>query len=178
MVTAICECPSTSMTTRHALAVRAFDDLGSAPLSTVDAPLLVRPAWLPAEPLPLEDVPLDCQPDASFDGLTGTESVADDVLPLRPDGSQYGRYSDVLADLAAPAALRNLPTYRLLSAELRGTPALSFGAGRYFDSLDTGEASAHEYAAADLGETSTRTLRTAISDPTSPAVRSTWRSAR
>ena len=150
---------------RHALAVRAFDDYDLAP-PIGHAPLLVRPEWLPAEPIPLDDIPLDYQPDASFNGLTGTESVASDVLPLRPDGGQYERYSDVVADLAAPAALHNLPTYRLLSAELRGTPRLSFGAGHYFDGLDTGEASAHEYAATDLGETGTRTLRTAIGDPT------------
>jgi hypothetical protein len=150
---------------RHPLAVRAFDDYDLAP-PIGDAPLLVRPEWLPAEPIPLDAVPLDYQPDAPFDGLTGAESVASDVLPLRPDGSQYERYSEALADLASPATLNNLPTYRLLAAELHDGPRLTFGAGRYFDGLDTGEASAHEYAAADLGETTTRTLRTAIGDPT------------
>ena len=150
---------------RHPLAVRAFDGYDLAP-PIGDAPLLVRPEWLPPEPIPLDAVQLDYQPDAGFDGLTGTESVASDVLPLRPDGSQYERYSEVIADLAAPAAMHNLPTYRLLTAELHHDPRLSFGAGHYFDGLDTGEASAHEYAAADLGETPTRTLRAAIGDPT------------
>lgn len=150
---------------RHPLAVRAFDDFDLAP-PIGDAPLLVRPEWLPAEPVPLRDVQLDYQPDAPFGGLTGTESLASDVLPLRPDGTQYEQYSAVLADLASPATLHDLPTYRLLAAELRGDPRLVLGAGHYFDGLDTGEASAHEYAGVDLGELRTQTLRAAIGDPT------------
>jgi hypothetical protein len=151
---------------RHPLAVRAFADYDLAP-PIGDAPLLVRPEWLPVEPVPLSDVQLAYEPETPIDGLTGRGSLASDVLPLRPDGSQYGSYSAVVADLAAPATFHNLPTYRLLSAELRGTPPrLVFGGGHYFDSLDTGEASAHEYAAANLGESTTHTLRTAIGDPT------------
>ena len=155
---------------RHPLALRAFDDFDLAP-RIGDAPLLVRPEWLPAGPVPLADVQLDYQPDTPFDGLTGTGDVASDVLPLRPDGTAYARYSEALADLAAPASLHNLPTYRLLSAELHDDPRLVFGAGYYFDGLDTGEASAHEYAGVDLGEMQTLTLRTAIGDPTDLARR-------
>lgn len=150
---------------RHALALQAFNDFDLAP-PIGDAPLLVLPEWLPAEPLPLQDVELDYEPDAPFDGIAGTGSVASGVLPLRPDGTQYYRYSEVLEDLAAPSTLRNLPTYRLLDAELRDASRLVFGNGEYFDSLDTGEASAHEYAGADLGDLHTQTLRTAIGDPT------------
>lgn len=54
----------------------------------------------------------------------------------------------------------------MLSAELRDDPRLVLGAGRYFDGLDTGEASAHEYAGVDSGKLRTQTLRTAIGDPT------------
>jgi hypothetical protein len=150
---------------RHALAVQAFDDFDLAP-PIGDAPLLVRPEWLPYEPIPLGNVELDYDGEAPFDGITGTGSVASDVLPLRPDGSQYDRYSDVLVDLASPPTLHNLPTYRLLSAELRDGPRLVLGAGDYFDGLDSGEAAAHEYAGTHLGELRTRTLRTAIGDPT------------
>jgi hypothetical protein len=57
--------------------------------------------------VPLRDVQLDHQPDMPFDGLTGTDDVASDVLPLRPDGTAYARYSEALADLAAPATLHN-----------------------------------------------------------------------
>jgi hypothetical protein len=149
---------------RHPLAVHAFEDFDLPP--AVDAPLLIRPEWLPAEPVPLADVQLDYQPHAPFDGVTGTGSIASDVLPLRPDGTQYERYSEVLADLAAPGTLHNLPTYRLLTADLREARRLAFSDGRYFDSLDTGEASAHEYAGTDLGELRTHALRSAIADPT------------
>ena len=45
----------------------------------------------------------------------------------------------------------NRPTWRLLDADLAGpAPRLVFGDGWYFDSIDTGEAAAHEYAAARL----------------------------
>jgi hypothetical protein len=151
---------------RHALAVRAFEEFESA--AGVDAPLLVRPEWLPVEPVPMADVHLDHQPDARFDGVLGAGS---DVLPLRPDGTRYRRYSEVLADLAAPSVLRNLPTYRLLVADLRDARRLSFGDGRYFDGLDTGEAAAHEYAGIDLGELRTQSLRAAVGDPTDLARR-------
>ena len=149
---------------RHALAVRAFGEFELPPAA--DAPLLIRPEWLPAAPLPLADLRLDYQPDARFDGVTGTGSIAQDVLPLRPGGTRYERYSQVLADLAAPSTLLDLPTYRLLTADLRDGSRLTFGSGRYFDGLDTGEASAHEHAGIDLGELRTQTLRSAIGDPT------------
>ena len=44
----------------------------------------------------------------------------------------------------------NRPTYRLTEADLT-KPRLAFTRGRYFDGVDTGEAAAHEYAAARLG---------------------------
>jgi hypothetical protein len=154
---------------RHPLAVQAFSDFDLPP--AVDAPLLIRPEWLPAEPVPLADIQLDYQPHAAFDDVTGIGSIASDVLPLRPDGTQYERYSEVFADLAPPSTLHNLPTYRLLTADLRDAGRLAFSDGRYFDSLDTGEASAHEYAGTDLGGLRTQTLRSAIGDPTDLARR-------
>ncbi|HEV7654765.1 MAG TPA: hypothetical protein VGP36_08535 [Mycobacteriales bacterium] len=88
------------------------------------------------------------------------------VLPHRADGQPYRRYSDAIVALSASAHLRDLPTYRLLSASLRDGPRLVFGPGTYFDGLDTGEAAAHEYAGAVLGELDTQPLREAIGDPT------------
>ena len=149
---------------RHRLAVRAFGEFDLPP--AVDAPLLIRPEWLPAEPTPLAGIRLEHRPRARFDGVTGTGSLAADVLPTRPDGSRYERYSEVVAELAAPATLRDLPTYRLLAADLREAGRLTLGDGRYVDGLDTGEAAAHEYAGTDLGELRRQTLRTAIGDPT------------
>jgi hypothetical protein len=150
---------------RHALAVRAFRDYRWAP-PIGDAPLLVRPEWLPDRPVPLRSIRLDQDRGRSYTGLTGTEPPAVDVLPVRPDGRRYERYSDALTDLAPSPALRNLPTYRLLDADLRGAPRLLLGDGHYFDGLDVGEAAAHEYAAAELGELVDLTLRTAVGDPT------------
>ena len=45
----------------------------------------------------------------------------------------------------------NRPTYRLIEADLT-KPRLAFTRGRYFDGVDTGEAAAHEYAAARLAD--------------------------
>jgi len=82
----------------------------------------------------------------------------------------------------APAIFENRPTYRLTAAALasetagatpaaaisdRAAPRLAFTRGRYFDGLDTGEAAAHEFAAARLGAGPPPGggLRAAIADP-------------
>jgi len=86
-------------------------------------------------------------------------------LPARADGTRYRRYSDALGDLAAPAIFQNRPTYRLTEAELAsGAPRLAFTRGRYFDGIDTGEAAAHEFAAARLGGSQAR-LRAGTGNP-------------
>ncbi|MGH3439837.1 MAG: hypothetical protein ACRDRN_25745 [Sciscionella sp.] len=46
-----------------------------------------------------------------------------------------------------------------------------FGSGHYFDGIDVGDAVAHEFTAATLGEIVTHDLRTAIGDPCNPARR-------
>ncbi|MGH3824914.1 MAG: hypothetical protein ACRDRA_19070 [Pseudonocardiaceae bacterium] len=46
-----------------------------------------------------------------------------------------------------------------------------FGAGSYFDGIDVGDAAAHEFTAAQLGEIPAHDLRTAIGDPCDPARR-------
>ena len=57
-----------------------------------------------------------------------------------------------MAELAAPLVFENRATYRLTEADLCARPPrLVFAGGRYFDGIDTGEAAAHEYAAARLG---------------------------
>ena len=87
------------------------------------------------------------------------------LLPERPDGTRYLRYSDALRDLAAPAVFENRVTYRLTEAQLTpGASRLAFTRGRYFDGIDTGEAAAHEYAATRLGGRPAG-LRALIADP-------------
>lgn len=107
-------------------------------------------------------------PDAPPPAVTGREPST--ILPVRPNGSRYPRYSEAIAELAPPTVFADLPTYRLLHAELTtARPRLVFGAGSYFGSIDVGEAAAHEYAAAVLG--AGQPLRTAVGDPCDPARR-------
>jgi hypothetical protein len=136
-------------------------------------PLLTAPGWLPAEPVPLRDIDLRYVPDAPFSGVTGTEEAAQAVLPVRPDGSRYRSYSEAVGELAAPRLFENRRTYRLLSADLHSDRRMVFGPGSYFDGVDVGDACAHEYAAAALGETPTQRLRAAVGDPCDPARRPT-----
>lgn len=66
----------------------------------------------------------------------------------------------------------NRATYRLLHADL-ATPrcVLRFGRGPQFDSINSGEAAAHEYAASHMGHPIERALRDAIGDPCDLALR-------
>ncbi len=135
-------------------------------------PLLAASTWIPAQPIPLTSIRLEFEPDAEFHGVTGLEPT--DALPLRPDGARYSSYADAVADLASPAVFENRPTYRLLSADLTAAqPVLRLGRGTYFDSINTGEASAHEYAARRLGLSGSSPLRTAIGEPWDPTRRPT-----
>jgi hypothetical protein len=130
------------------------------------APLLTTAAWNPASPIPLPHIslahrsagPEQLSPDAH-------RRLGRELLPERADGSHYLRYSEVVQALAAPRIFENRSTYRLLSADLRPeNPHLAFTRGRYFDSIDVGEAAAYEYASMRLGGRSAG-LRALIADP-------------
>jgi hypothetical protein len=135
---------------RRALAVDAAGDY-PAEHTVAGTPLLAAPEWQLAEPVPLHDIELEFspRPPPGEAGPAAGEVMAP-LLPERPDGTRYRCYSDALRDLAAPAVFENRPTYRLTEAHL-GKRRLAFTRGRYFDGVDTGEAAAHEYAAARLG---------------------------
>jgi hypothetical protein len=131
---------------RYDLAVAAAEDY-PPDRRMAGTPLLTAPGWLPPAPVPLRDVSLELR-DA---GPAETE-VATPVLPRRADGTPYRRYCEAMAELAAPLVFENRATYRLTEADLCARPPrLVFAGGRYFDGVDTGEAAAHEYAAARLG---------------------------
>ncbi len=130
--------------------------------------LLGTPAWVPEAPIPLDAIKLEYRPKAQFAGVTGTEDAARALLPLRLDESQYRRYSEALAELAAPGLFENRSTYRLIEADLNTAPRLVFGPGRYFDGIDVGEACAHEYAAAALNATRAKGLRDLVGTPCDP----------
>ena len=135
-------------------------------------PLLAPKSWIPTRPIPLTSIRLEFDPTATFSGVTGLEPS--DTLPRRPDGTRYPSYAEAIAALAPPTVFENRPTYRLLAADLAGPdPVFRLGRGTYFDSINTGEASAHEYAAHRLGLSPTTPLRTAIGDPCDPARRPT-----
>lgn len=153
---------------RHELGVRAAaDDPG---MHVAGTPLLAAPGWLPAEPVPLRNIRLELDasegevPERLLDAAGG-------VLPLRADGTRYPSYSAAMRQLSAPRIFANRRTYRLTSANL-AQRALSFTLGRYFDGIDTGEAAAHEYAAAEYAAAATGRgaghgagVRAAIGDP-------------
>jgi hypothetical protein len=157
---------------RYELAVAAASSYPPA-LAVAGTPLLAPPAWLPAEPVPLTEVTLNYLRAADFHGVTGAEPAAAAGLPVRLDGTRYRGYAEVVAELDPPRLFENRPTYRLLSADLAGVPHLAFGPGHYFDSLDVGEAAAHEYAAAALDDPTAGELRAAVGDPCDPHRRRT-----
>ncbi|MFY9934490.1 MAG: hypothetical protein WAK82_41435 [Streptosporangiaceae bacterium] len=169
---------------RYDLAVRAAEDYPAAQ-RVAGTPLLTRPSWLPAAPVPLDQISLGfTEPPAGPPAVSHAATAAGTpLLPERPDGTRYLSYAEAVADLGAPATFENRPTYRLTAAALN-PPAvnppgldpsgldpsglgLAFTRGRYFDGIDTGEAAAHEFAAARLGAGPPRGrgLRAAVADP-------------
>jgi hypothetical protein len=142
--------------------------------------MLARPGWLPAAPIPLEQVTLSWCSSSDhtvLDGplLDGTGPETCGVRPLRDDGRRFACYADALGALSRPRLFEDRTCYRILGA---GTPAdgasLEFGEGRYFQMINTCEAAAHEYAAAVLAGDGSGAppaaadlpLRSAIGDPT------------
>lgn len=144
---------------RAHLRTHRYDLAAGFPAALAGTPLLSRPPWLPRAPIPLRALDIAWQPASGWD------------LPAASGDPAYPSYSAAMAALDAPTVFENRPTWRLLDADLAGpTPRLTFGDGRYFDSIDTGEAAAHEYTAARLDGSPTP-LRDAIGDPTDLAVR-------
>ncbi|MFC5745133.1 hypothetical protein [Actinomadura rugatobispora] len=129
-------------------------------------PLLSRPEWLPATPLPLESVRLHWEPAPE------PPAVADPGEGL-PAG--YRTYAEAMRALAPPRVFEDRPSYRLLDAALTGgTPTLTLGPSHYFAGLNVGEAVAHELAAAsdasavdaaDAARAKTLPLRRRVGDP-------------
>ena len=104
---------------RHELAVRAAG--GYPPgLRLAGTPLLAPPAWRLPAPVPLDGVRLEFRPDAPRPDVPDLAALVPAALPVRGDGSRYRRYSDVIAELAAPSVFENRPTYRLIEADLAG----------------------------------------------------------
>jgi hypothetical protein len=157
---------------RHDLA-RTAQDLYPRSLRVAGTPMLARPEWIPAAPVGLDQVTLTWRPAAAAAPLLGGVPESAAVRPLRADGRRFGCYADALGALSRPALFEDRACYRLL--DVRASPdavALEFGEGHYFEMINTGEAVAHEYAAAALADggraasTAALALRSLIGDPT------------
>jgi hypothetical protein len=111
--------------------------------------LLCRPEWIPPRPLGLDEVKLAWAEHPPTAAVTGAEPASAHVRPRRADGSRYPGYAAAIAALDPPASFDNRPSYRLLAAGFTGGAArMDLSLGRYFDGVNTGEALAHEFAAA------------------------------
>jgi hypothetical protein len=133
---------------RYDLAVDAAEDY-PPDRRMAGTPLLAAPGWRPPAPILLRDIGLEL---SVADAAGARPEVPPALLPRRPDGTRYRRYSDAMGELAAPLVFENRATYRLTAADLvSAAPRLAFTDGRYFDGIEVGEAAAHEYAAARLG---------------------------
>jgi hypothetical protein len=164
---------------RHELA-RSAQDLYPAALRVAGTGLIARPEWLAETPVPLDQVTLSWQPDPPAGSIDGTEPHSEAVRPLREAGNRFGCYAAALGALSRPGLFEDRACYRLLEATASPDVAsLGFGPGRYFDSINTCEAVAHEYAAATLARDgqgwspamSDLPLRSEIGDPTDLARR-------
>ncbi len=159
---------------RHELG-RAAQDLYPRSWSVAGTPLLARPEWLPAAPVPLDQVVLSWHPGWPARGIDGTGPETAAVRPLREGASRFGCYAAALGVLSRPGLFEDRACYRLLEAAAApGAASLGFGEGRYFEVINTCEAVAHEYAAATLAARDPARppaldelpLRSLIGDPT------------
>jgi hypothetical protein len=126
-------------------------------------PVLTGPEWIPAKPLPLDDVRLEWRP------------VPPPGHPARQARPVSG-YSAALSGLVGMGHLFDGRIYRPLSIDPSpGALCLTFTSAGYFDHLDETEVLAYEAAAADLAgrpPTGGR-YRAALADPFDLAARTT-----
>lgn len=148
---------------RYELGRTAADAYPSIP-RVPGTPLLTAAHWLPAEPLPLNDLRLRLTTAPVPPGVDGGEG--DEITrPTRRDRRQYPTYAHAMRELEG-RRFQNRGTYRLLDADLQ-TGEMRLGLGRYADGLDVGEAAGHEFAATDLwpDRSPRMPLRRAVGDP-------------
>jgi transcriptional regulator with XRE-family HTH domain len=138
--------------------------------------VISAPNWIPAEPIPLDEITLTLDSVVTEPTITGEEPESASVRPLATTDARYRSYHDAIRDLAAPRLFENRLCFRLL--ELDWTqPSMHFGQMCFFDAVDTNETLAHEFAAHHLAIDSDResvmprasvrrlTFRKLIADP-------------
>ncbi|HEX3082568.1 MAG TPA: hypothetical protein VHQ86_04915 [Candidatus Saccharimonadia bacterium] len=109
------------------------------------APLLVRSEWVPARPVPLDEVKVRLVPAGPVD-VAPKEMMY--LLPSRTNGKRFRHFSHAIQELKVrpPEMFRDLPSYALEAAEMEGgVPALSFSLGTYFEFIDNSEALGFEF---------------------------------
>ena len=133
---------------RHHLASIA-DGLYPGVCRVGNSPLLCRPEWLPARPVPLDQLALTWTEHPPLSAVDGTEQITAHLRPIAANGQRYRSYADALAAIDPPKTFENRQAYRLVAADLtsaRGPGLLELSAGRYFDGVNTTEAVSHELA--------------------------------
>ncbi|MEU0517344.1 hypothetical protein [Streptosporangium sp. NPDC006007] len=120
--------------------------------------LLTRDNWRLSEPLAFDQVALKWSDRAPAPVVTGGEP---EVRSALTEGS--ATYAEAMAKHGKPGLFENRPCYRLLDV---AWPTLNFTRGSYFDSVNVGEAAAHELATAHLRREDRLPFRSLIGDPT------------
>jgi len=111
--------------------------------------VISTPAWIPAEPVSLDEITLVSESVVAEPTVTGEEPESGSVRPLASLEARYRRYHDAIRNLAAPRLFENRLCFRLLGLDWT-QPCLRFGQMGFFDAIDTNEALAHEFAAHHL----------------------------
>ncbi|MEV5302692.1 helix-turn-helix transcriptional regulator [Amycolatopsis methanolica] len=111
--------------------------------------VISAPNWIPAEPVPLDEITLTLDSVVAEPTITGEEPESAPVRPLATIDARYRRYHDAIRDLAAPRLFENRLCFRLLGLDWT-QPNMHFGQMCFFDAVDTNEALAHEFAAHHL----------------------------
>ncbi len=148
-------------------------------------PLLARPQWRPADPVPLEAVTLSWHPGPPARSRPGSAAPPRGYARCAPTAPASARTPRRSPPSARPGCWRTAcATGCSAAATVRRAPGpgshLAFGANRYFDLINVSEAVAHETAAWVLAHPDRAIgprpdelpLRSAIGDPLDLARRS------
>ncbi|HEU0086858.1 MAG TPA: XRE family transcriptional regulator [Pseudonocardiaceae bacterium] len=140
------------------------------------APELSQDSWLPEQPIALEEVKLDWEPNPPEPMVTGQEPEVSSLLPLRTRRQTFPSYSSAIRYLDPPELFENRPCYRLLGASLGGPGEVRFQFGQscFFDKIDVAEPLVHEFCVAAMNATPywpELPFRSLIADPFDLALR-------
>ena len=119
-------------------------------------PVLTRPGWIPARPLPLAAVKLVLREALPQEQLHRARADLRRHWPREAGKGRLETYAAAVEALDRPGIWFNGPSYRLLEVTPPSAdrpdegPRLTLALGHYFDGLDTSEVLAYEEALLDL----------------------------